>query len=281
MIGQNNILSWVNDNVDNFPHFIVLIGSSGCGKRTLSKVIANKLSCVYAECSVTVDAVREVIDSSYQSKTRVLYCFADADNMRPQAKNAMLKITEEPPENAYFCLTVTDSSSLLDTIKSRAMVFNMEAYTEREIAEYAIDKYNSSEYNPAAKDDLPIIKQLCGTPGEVNMLVSYEPRAFMDYVQLVFENIAEVEPANAFKSSNKLALKNDEGYDLALFLKGFTYFCIKAISPDDDLDKTHRLCEGIIVTTKALNKVGKLGVNKQQLYDKWVFEIREKWLESN
>ena len=276
MIGQNNILSWVNDNVDNFPHFIVLIGSSGCGKRTLSKVIANKLSCVYAECSVTVDAVREVIDSSYQSQTRVLYCFADADNMRPQAKNAMLKITEEPPENAYFCLTVTDSSSLLDTIKSRAMVFNMEAYTEHEIGEYAVDTHNS-----AYRGTLGIIKNLCTTPGEVDMLESYNPNEFLDYVRLVFENIAEVEPANAFKSSNKLALKNDEGYDLALFLKGFTYFCVKAISPDDDLDKTHRLCEGIIVTTKALNKVGKLGVNKQQLYDKWVFEIREKWLESN
>ncbi|MBL1680403.1 hypothetical protein ELD14_28950, partial [Klebsiella pneumoniae] len=81
--------------------------------------------------------VREVIDNSYSCYTKTMYCLSNADNMRSQAKNAMLKITEEPPENAYFCITAIDESSLLDTIKSRAQVLRMNEYLPSEISEYA------------------------------------------------------------------------------------------------------------------------------------------------
>lgn len=267
MIGQKNILKWVDNNINSFPHFIVIIGSSGSGKRTLCKTIAHKTSCVYSECSSAVDAVREVIDSSYQSHTKVMYCFADADNMRPQAKNAMLKITEEPPENAYFCLTVCDSGTLLDTIKSRAYIINMEEYSIDDIEKYAVNKaYNNIKY----------FKEYCSTPGEVDLLQSYEPEKFIDYVELVIDNIAQVEPANAFKSSNMLSLGTDEGYDLALFWKTFIQICIKRIQKEPVY-----YAKGILVTEKYLNRVEIQGVNRKQLYDSWVFEIRNVWIESD
>lgn len=278
MIGQESILNWVDSNIDTFPHFIVLIGSSGCGKKTLCKTIANKISCVYSECEIRVDAVRQVIDSSYQSQTKVMYCFADADNMKAQAKNAMLKITEEPPKNAYFCLTINDSSSMLDTIRSRAYVINMQEYSAHEISEYAVNKYNS-----AYRNTLGIIRNLCTTPGEVDKLESYYPEEFLNYVYLVVENIAKVEPANAFKSASKLALKTDEGYDLALFFRAFIQVCLDKVvkmNPIEHETLVH-YADGVLETSNALNKVGKLGINKQQLYDNWVFGIRERWLEIN
>jgi nicotinamide riboside kinase len=269
MIGQKNILKWVGNNVNSFPHFIVIVGSRGSGKRTLCKTIAHKILCTYSECEIAVDAVRAVIDTSYGSHTKVMYCFADADNMRPQAKNAMLKITEEPPENAYFCLTICDDSSMLDTIKSRAYVIRMQEYSTEEINEY----YYS---NPKHHDNhlaLENILELCSTPYEVDMLCEYD-KDFLDYVELVVDNIAEVEPANAFKSSSKLALKKDEGYDLKLFFRAFTQVCLNRINVDNCI----HYANGIIETTKVLNMVDKLGVNKQQLYDKWVFNIRKVWL---
>lgn len=268
MIGQVKLKEWVDNNINSFPHFIVLIGSSGCGKKTISKYIAHKISCVYSECSVNVDAVREVIDTSYQSRTKVMYCFADADNMKSQAKNAMLKITEEPPENAYFCLTIQDDSSLLDTIKSRAVVLHIEEYSTRDIEQYAWDKYE-------ATNDLYSL--LCKTPGDVDLLYKYEPETFYKYVELVVDNIAVVEPANAFKSSSWLALKSDEGYDLAMFFRAFTQICLTKLKAEN-YEETIHYCEGIIVSSKYLNNAGKLGNNKQQLYDNFVFEIREKWI---
>lgn len=263
MIGQNKIREWCE-----FPHFFVLVAPRYAGKRTVAKFIAHKLSCVYTECEIRVDAVREVIDSSYQSHTNVLYCFADADNMRPEAKNAMLKITEEPPKNAYFCLTVYDSGTLLETIKSRAYVFYLEPYTQAELKEYFSLKWEG-------QTDKEILWSAGSTPGEINMLVEYG-KDFLEYVDLVIDNIAEVEPANAFKSCGKLNLKNEEGYDLALFWRVFMVLCEARY--DDNLDNCDRIAKGISVTAEHLNKVYKLGVNKQQLYDDWVFEIRKVWL---
>lgn len=265
MIGQENIKSWL-ENCNNFPHFIVLIGERGSGKRTVSKYIASKLSMVYSECEIRTEAVREVIDSAYKSTTKVLYTFADADVMKVQAKNAMLKITEESPENAYFCLTVCDDSTLLDTIKSRAYVIYLENYTNEELAEYYYTLTESEN-----KEECELFSNICSTPGEIDLLTKYGVE-FYDYVKLVADNIAEVEPANAFKSSCKLAIKGDEGYDLKLFWKVFLYGCTQTW-----WDKRWAKCA--IITCKYLNKVEKVGVNKQQLYDMWVMDIRGALLE--
>lgn len=275
MIGQTKILDWVDKNINSFPHFIVLVGSSGCGKKTLAREIAHKLSLVYAECEIKVDTVREVIDTAYQSNTDVMYCFADADNMRPQAKNAMLKITEEPPQRAYFCMTVSDDSSLLDTIKSRAYVFYMDSYDKEDLLWYY--KEDKTHYDNYLEES--DVLDICDTPHEIDMICNYD-KEFIDFVTLVIDNIAEVEPANAFKSSNKLALKNEDGYDLALFWKCFIQICLKRLKESEN-NKIGYYCNGMLVTSKYLNKVNKLGVNKTQLYDSWVFEIRNVWLESN
>jgi hypothetical protein len=142
----------------------------------------------------------------------------------------------------------------------------MEEYEPREISDYVKTKYEvSNELYPL----------LCKTPGDADLLHNYEPEDFYEYVELVVDNIAEVEPANAFKSSGKLALKSDEGYDLKLFWRAFVQVCLDKMETGPD--SVIHYCNGVIETTKYLNKAGKLGVNKQQLYDKWVFDIRSVW----
>ena len=271
IIGQYNAISWIQMWVEKgFPHFVVLIAPKGCGKRTLAKYIAEKLNASYAECGVKVDEVREVIDTAYKVRDTVVFCIADADTMRAEAKNAMLKITEEPPENAYFILTVQDDSTLLDTIKSRSVQLILEPYIPSQLEEYCELKGWTMQSDPAKT------KELCSmvsNPYELEKLREYG-QEFIDYVELVMDNIAEVEPANAFKSSSKLALKSeDEGYDLGVFLSVFIYFCEKRLEQDP-----MRYAQGMYVTEPFLSRVNRLGVNKQQLYDSWVFGIREVWL---
>jgi hypothetical protein len=88
----------------------------------------------------------------------------------------------------------------------------------------------------------------------------------------VIDNIREVEPANAFKSAGKLAMKNEEDkYDLSLFFSAVCSLCCDRLRQD----YTNSLFAKIVVTTcKYTTRVGKLGINKQQLYDSWVFEVR-------
>ena len=266
MIGQSGIKYWVERNKDNFPHFIVIIGESGSGKRTVAKYIANKLSLIYSECEISTEAVRDVIDTAYKSTTNVLYCFPNADTMKVQAKNAMLKITEEPPENAYFCLTINDDSNLLDTLRSRAQILNIEPYSFVEIGQF-IDSLPSS-----TTFDLPTLGVMAKHPGEAKLLHEYG-KEFYEFAELVVDNIAEVEPANAFKTSQKLALKNEEDkYDLKTFLNTVAYILWKKIK--ENKVERKKYIQALLVTTDKVNKLDRIGVNKQQLYDMWVFEIR-------
>ena len=69
MIGQKHIREFIDLNVDKLPHFIVLIGDKGGGKRTLAKYIAEKLGATYSEVGIKVDDVREVVDTSSLSAT--------------------------------------------------------------------------------------------------------------------------------------------------------------------------------------------------------------------
>lgn len=266
MIGQKKLIDTISKlTVDNMPHFIVFVGERGSGKTTLSKFVADTIGATFTISGIKVDEIREVINTAYTIREKTVYCIQNADTMRNEAKNAMLKITEEPPANAWFILTVEDDSNLLATIKSRANVFYIEPYTVEELKTYIHKNYNE------AGDEVTTICNLASTPYEVDKLIEYG-KEFIEYVELVADNIAEVEPANAFKSSCKLAIKNDAGYDLKLFWRVFVDVCIRRIH--DDI----KYANGALVTIPYECKVMKLGVNKQQLYDSWVFEIREAWL---
>lgn len=274
IIGQNKIIKWVDNlTADAFPHFIVLIGPKGSGKRMIAKYMADKLSAISIDCDIKVDAVRNAITLASTVETPIVYCFANADTMRAEAKNALLKITEEPPKNAYFIFTVVDESTLLDTIKSRATVIRLDPYTVDDMREMAAAMISDA-------DDLTNEEKIAfrnafltaETPYELKQMFKYGSDFFV-YVDLVMNNIAEVEEANAFKSGVKLAFHNeDDKYDLGLFWKAFIHDCLDCI----DEDPLH-YAEGIIVTDKYYKKQAQLGVNLQQLYDSWVFEIREVW----
>ena len=272
IVGQKKIINWVDNlTADAFPHFIVLIGPKGSGKRMIAKYIADKLSAINIDCDIKVDAVRNAITLASTVETPIVYCFANADTMRAEAKNALLKITEEPSKNAYFIFTVVDESTLLETIKSRATVIRLDPYTAEDM-----EKMGAAMLSDDLTDEEKITFQnaflTAETPYELKQMFKYGMDFFV-YVDLVMDNIAEVEEANAFKSSSKLALHGeDDKYDLGLFWKAFIQDCLSCI----DKDPLH-CAEGIIVTDKYYKKQAQLGVNLQQLYDSWVFEIRGVW----
>lgn len=267
IVGQTNILDWIfRTDVSKFSNFIIFCGGRGSGKTLLSKCFADRIGAEFAICGIKVDEIREVIDTAYKARDTIVYCIKDADTMRNEAKNALLKITEEPPKNAYFIMTVEDDSTLLATIKSRANVLYIEPYTPQQLRTYFYDNHREENNN------VNLICDIATTPYEVDKMVEYGTE-FLDFVELVLDNIAEVEPANAFKSSTRLALKTDEGYDVKLFWNTFVNICMKRLSSNP-----LKYAEGICTTIHSMAKIGKLGVNKQQVYDDWVFNIREVWL---
>ena len=273
MIGQEKNIKWVNTAVENdkVPKSIVIIGPKGSGKRTMAKFIAQKLNCVYAPSDIKVDAVRQVIDTAYKTTDNVLYCFENADNMKNAAKNALLKVTEEAPAYAWFVMTLMDDSTLLPTIKSRSFVMNMQPYTAEDKGLILSSLDTECKLTLAQRS---YFIEMANTPYELQKLFEYG-QDFLDYVEMVADNISVVESANAFKSGNKLALKsNAEGYDLSLFMLAFVQLCIKRITEGKSPIK---YASGIPCTNWAYRDSMKLGVNKQQLFDWWVFKLRSVW----
>lgn len=269
MIGQQHLQNQIEQMIENgtFPRFSIIVGPRGSGKKTLAHLIYQKFGTgIFSNIGTSVDAVRQCITQSYMIRgSQSIYLLADADNMSNAAKNALLKVTEEPPNNAYFIMTLEDEHNTLETIRSRGTVFRMDRYTPDEIEEYA-----RIAYLPKLTHD-QIITDLCETPGDVDILVKMGVQDFYDYVQLVVDNIAEVSLANAFKIPSKVALKDGaEGYDLKLFWKAFINICF--------LTQTYDKWGPVVsITSKRLQDLRIKGINKQMLMDNWILEVRDAW----
>ena len=276
MIGQVNLQSRIEQLIKNhtFPRFSILVGLKGSGKKTFANWIRqimglDNLVISYVVTDVKIDTIRDVISQAYKTVIPTIYIIPDADNMSNAAKNALLKVTEEPPNEAYFIMTLEDENNTLETIRSRATIFHMDRYTPDEIEEYFKKRFGVLEDR-----EISIVRDLCETPGDVEIIMSYDATNFYDYVQLVVDNIAEVSLANAFKIPSKVALKDDaEGYDLRLFWKAFMNILANTDRPHDFRD-----FGAIPITSKYLQKLRIKGINRQMLIDCWLMEIRELWM---
>ena len=273
MIGQIELQERVRKlkEAKRFPHFAIFVGERGSGRMTF---ITENFKGIFLE-DVKVDSIRNMIQMAYKMYDKV-FVIPYADNMSNAARNALLKVVEECPNNNYFIMILEDENNTLETIRSRATVFHMNRYSSTELIEYV------TKYIPIPSDGekfINLFTDLCETPGDINILASQNAEDFYKYVQLVVDNIAEVSTANAFKIPSKVALKNDsEGYDLKLFWKAFIRICMNKAgehnrTPEEILDYG----EAVKVTSSCLQQLRIRGINKQMLMDIWVLEIRELW----
>ena len=282
MIGQTNLHSCIEQLIENgtFPRFSILVGPKGSGKKTLANWIRrcmgrNKMTLSYEATDVKIDTIREIIQRSYKVVNPTIYIIPDADNMSNAAKNALLKVTEEPPNNAYFIMTLEDENNTLETIRSRGTVFHMDRYTPDEILEYSKNVFGIEKLDGSTRQK---IIDLCETPGDVNILNKCGLYEFYDYVQLVVDNIAEVGLANAFKIPSKVALKEDsEGYDLRLFWKAFASIMMERAKDtyfDNRPNKAIPYLSSYNATKRCIQSLNTKGINRQMLIDTWILEIR-------
>ena len=267
MIGQNELLDQFNEEI---PKFIILVGLKGSGKKTLAHEICKKISAdEYMLEDIKVDTIRSMIADAKRVIKPTVYIIPDADKMSNSAKNSMLKITEEPPINAYFILTLENEYNALGTIKSRGQMFKMKPYSPEAIHEYAKTKGITS------LEETEIVLDICETPGEVDMLQKTGIIALYDYVAKVIDNIALVSGSNAFKIADKIALKDEDNkYDLRLFWKAFMKVCYDRMRTEKDVKYAY----AIKVTSYYMQQLNVTGVNKGSTFDLWILEIRENWL---
>ena len=142
MIGQKNniktLIQWrCNKSV---PRFIIISGDIGSGRLTLAKVIIRMINAKGIIMRNSIAEVRETIENAYTITEPTCYIFRNADDMKNEAKNALLKVVEEPPNNAYFIMTIQNIDNMLGTIKSRGTVIKMEPYTREQLLSVTNDE---------------------------------------------------------------------------------------------------------------------------------------------
>jgi hypothetical protein len=271
MIGQERLLAKIDKMIEmGFPRFSIICGETNSGKKTIAKSIAKKLNAHLIISEIKVDNIREIIELSYKQSEPTLYLIPDTDKMSNAAKNALLKVTEEPPRKAYFIMTLKDINNTLGTLKSRGAVLNIDPYTPDEILKYAeIKQYELNE------EEAKIVSNLCTVPGEVDILLRYNILEFYNFVETVIDNIGVVNGANAFKIGLRLNYKEDDGgWDISLFMRAIMFICgdrmIKEPLP--------QYKESIRITSKYLSQLNITGINKPSTIDMWILEMRGIWI---
>lgn len=264
MIGQRCVQQQIKAEIEDrtLADFIILVGDTGSGRKTLAKEIAKWTD---AECVIVekgVDALREVIEQCYRISQKVLYVL-DGDSMSPSAKSSLLKVAEEPPNKARFVLTVNNLEQTLNTLVSRGRVFRMDIYTDADIAYFA------------GTEDTRFAN-FCTNKYEVDLLKGYGIDEFSAFVQLVVDNVAEVESANAFKLEDRISFKADDGkYDMKVFLQAFRTVCMQRIHESADYQDKLIYLQWINVTNEILSQLKIATANKSMLFDRWILRIRE------
>lgn len=276
MIGQRELLNRIDGQIrrDRFPRFTILIGEKGSGKKELSKYIADNLGAtIWIAPDIKVDTIREVIDNCYKVSSPVVYVIPDCDTLSSSAANALLKVVEEPPKAAYFILTCENENNLLPTIRSRGVTYMLEPYSYTDKCDYINQMYDMNKWSD---EETEFALETATTPGDIDYMWNTDLPAFIDFVNLVIDHIAEVQIGNAFKIGDRIALKDEEDkYSLRLFWKAFTAMCADKLKKADEPLKYARASA---ITGECARELNIKGTNKQMLFDTWIFLIREEWI---
>lgn len=163
----------------NHHQTILLTGPFGSGKTTVAHILGRELLGLPPEEDLThvldfseinaasnrgIDNIREMIRIMHLQpmacKKRVFF-FDECHGLTQQAQEALLKMTEHPPEHLYFIFATTDPSKLIRTLKDRCIPFEMTGLELNELVElliHIVERENSEV-------DLDKIKEICLTEG--------------------------------------------------------------------------------------------------------------------
>ena len=271
MIGQRRLLYTINKQIEDerFPQFALFVGEDGFGKRTLMNEISKHWKYKYVCQDVKVATIRNMIDVAYRTtqEGKCVYIIPDAHKMSLQAKNALLKIVEEPPLYATFLMSADSETSILGTIKSRAVVYRLESYSKLELKEY-LSKH------PEAQDE-EFILSISNSISDINKALRIDPGDMMKHINSILDKADSISYANLLKSVQFISVKEeDDGFDLGLYWRAFNVECIKRIMDEVDYSTVEMYRGMILATHNSIFKLSITGINKSMLYDEWILSIR-------
>lgn len=144
VVGQKSIIDVLHKQMleGKVAQGILLCGPAGTGKTTVARILAEYLGAEIYELDAAsnngVDDVRTLQEQATRKsmvKDNKVFILDECHAMSTQAWQAMLKILEEPPKNAYFILCTTEINKIPKTILSRVEKFYFTPISDDDIYE--------------------------------------------------------------------------------------------------------------------------------------------------
>lgn len=251
------------------PPFVIVCSPSSMANKEIAYYLAKKdslgMNVVIGDNKV--DTVREIISMAYTQTIPTYYIFLDADGMSISAKNALLKVTEEPPKNVHFVLCISSMLNTLATLRSRAYTLQLRPLTVQEVKEIL-----SSKYPNATESERQIALRICTTHEQVQDLFKQDVEELVEFVEKAVDNIGIVTVTNALKILLSLKFKEDDKgkYNPILFLNLYTEtltdrFLDEYISVDEYQNAMNSILE--LRTELRVN-----AINSKNLFELWLLE---------
>ena len=234
------------------PHAIIFEGETGTGRHTIIQNTVASLSCKNktvdsaipcGKCSscnkifgnkspdiisvgvpdekatIGIDSIRFLKSDIYiepNDLDKKIYIIEDADKLTIQAQNAFLLSLEEPPSYVIFFLICKNSSSLLDTVKSRAPVLRTEKIPFDKIKAYLLSSNQQAQklYQSSPEEFDEIVAASNGSIGKAIRLLDTKERKKMlsdrevakDFLSLILSR----QPAKVFETVSLLGTKRQD-----------------------------------------------------------------------
>lgn len=261
MIGQERFKNYLN-YWSKPPQFIILQGEEGSGRSTIIEELKKKFKFDSIICGTSVDEIREIIELARQLANPTFYIFYSGDKLSISAKNALLKIVEEPPKNAYFIMRIENPS--LDTLRNRAFYYIMENYKATELKEFFKNQ-----------DKIDLFERygtICKNIGQVKTFLNCPYEDIINYCETIIKMISQVAQGNIFNITNKLNLKDDlSKWDVSIFINILEWTLKKYYIQT----KNDKYFQAIFRLNNVRSQLRINGVNKQAVFDNFLLGLKD------
>lgn len=141
LVGQSKNLELIN-KWSELPQFLIIQGDEHTGKNYMVLYLCKKFGLRYNLIGNSVNNVRSLVNTM-TSGSKDVYHFDNFNTATLQAKNALLKVTEEPLPGNHIIIT---GGPQIKTLESRAKRIIMSPYTFEEVNKYIGDKIQDEQY---------------------------------------------------------------------------------------------------------------------------------------
>lgn len=222
-IGQKTLLNTLNSfTIQTLPHTILFLGEDGCGKKTMTKYLANKLGLQLITFEKDT-SIEQIID--YQnSSVKTLYLIDLSILNLEKEQNKFLKFIEEPGINVYIVLINSSEIGILPTILNRCYKIRFEPYTISQLKQ--IKDINNS-----------LVYKVCHTPGQLQDIDEAKLTSMYNLCETIVLKLTQASYANTMSVAAKINYKEDyTKFNFETFLN-----LLECVSLDFYLNKKYQL----------------------------------------